>query len=412
VTVSAPISRRVAVLGNGMYRLLFLATLGSGVGTFATTIALTSDIDARTNSTWWVALLFIVTFIPSIAVGLFAGPLVDRLSRKMLLVISDLARLAVFVVLPFANHPATMILLAAAAGIANSFFRPAVLAGVPNLVDDHDLDSATSLLAGTEWLAAAIGPVIAGALVSLSGPHVVYWMNAATFLFSAVLILRIPRRLLQSEQGLTRGHFRDLHEGLLAFRSSNALRVALYGFSLTMVASGLVNVSEIFLAKRSLGSGPFGFGLLWTGSGIGLVAGSIVTGFLLERHEVLDTYAFAFVPIAAGIIGAASAPNIWIAATAMTMTGFGNGLAFPMTILIIQRYTSDRLRGRAFTVAISFHNSLLGFAMLASAPLTAAASARWTYVVAAACAAGSSVVVLALLRGTRARPAVPREATA
>ena len=214
------------------FALLFLATLGSGVGTYAATIALTADIASRTHSTWWVSLLFIVTFLPSIVVGVFIGPLIDRLSRKMLIVISDVVRLAVFALLPFADHPRTMIVLAAAAGIANSFFRPAVLAGVPNLVEERELDAATSLLQGTEWLAAAIGPVIAGALVSLSGAHIVYWMNAATFLFSAVLILRIPGRLLQSEQGVTRGHWRDLHDGFAAFRSSVPLRVALYGFGL------------------------------------------------------------------------------------------------------------------------------------------------------------------------------------
>ena len=412
MTASSRIRSRAAVFGNRMFRLRFTALLGSAIGTYATTIALTSDIDARTDSTWWVSLLFIVTFVPSIFVGLFAGPLIDRLSRKLLLVISDVVRLGVFVLLPFADDPTAMIALAFVAGIANSFFRPAMLAGVPNIVDDEDLDAATSLLAGTEWIAAAIGPVVAGALVSLSGPHLVYWINAATFLLSAILILRIPRRLLQSAHGLTRGHLGDLRDGLSAFRSSNALLVALVGFGLTMVASGLVNPSEIFLATRSLDAGTFGFGLLWTGSGVGLVAGSIVTGLVLERHEVLDIYALAFVPIAAGILGAAAAPNVWIAATAMTMTGFGNGLAFPMTILIVQRYTSDQLRGRAFTVVISFHNTLLGLAMLSSGALTAAASARWTYVVGAACAAGSSLVVLALLRSGSPRPVVRREAAA
>jgi MFS transporter, NRE family, putaive nickel resistance protein len=321
-------------------------------------------------------------------------------------------RLGVFALLPFADHPATMIILAAVAGIANSFFRPAVLAGVPNLVTEHELDSATTLLQGTEWLAAAIGPVIAGALVSLSGAHVVYWMNAATFLFSAALILRIPGRLLQSEQGITRGHWRDLHDGFTALRSSTALRVALFGFGLTMLATGLVNVSEIFLAKRSLGTGAFGFGLLWTGSGVGLVAGSLVTGILLRGRNVLDVYVYAFVPLTVGIIGAAAAPTIWIAATAMTLTGFGNGLAFPMTILIIQRYTSDRLRGRAFTLVISVHSALLALAMVASGALTELGGARWTYAVAAACTAGSAVVVLALLRGGSQRVVVPREAAA
>jgi hypothetical protein len=61
---------------------------------------------------------------------------------------------------------------------------------------------------------------------------------------------------------------------------------------------------------------------------------------------------------------------------------------------------------------ISIHNSLLGLAMLASSALTEAASARWTYVIGAACAAGSSCVVLALLRGASPRPAVAREAAA
>jgi MFS family permease len=412
VRTTARIRTRAAVFGNGMFRLLFLATLGSGVGTFAATIALTSDIDSRTDSTWWVSLLFLVTFTPPIVVGLFVGPLIDRLSRKVLIIASDVVRLAVFAVLPFADHPATMILLAAVAGFANSFFRPAVLAGVPNLVDEHDLDSATTLLQGTEWLAAAIGPVIAGALVSLSSAHVVYWMNAATFLFSAALILRIPGRLLQSEQGITRGHWRDLHDGFTAFRSSTALRVALFGFGLTMLATGLVNVSEIFLAKRSLGTGAFGFGLLWTGTGIGLVAGSVVIGILLRKRDVLDLYAYAFVPLTLGIIGAAAAPTIWIAAPAMTLAGFGQGLAFPMTVLIIQRYTSDRLRGRAFTVVISVHSGLLALAMVASGALTEIASARWTYAVAAACSAGSGVVVLALRRGSSSRAVVAREAAA
>jgi hypothetical protein len=59
----------------GSFRLLFLATLGSGIGTWMATIALTVDIEARTNSPWWVSALFIVTFMPSVVVGLAAGPL-------------------------------------------------------------------------------------------------------------------------------------------------------------------------------------------------------------------------------------------------------------------------------------------------------------------------------------------------
>jgi MFS family permease len=303
-----------------------------------------------------------------------------------------------------------MILLAAVAGIANSFFRPAVLAGVPNLVEDEqDLDAATALLQGTDWLAAAGGPIVGGALFSLSGADLVYWINAGTFLFSALLLVRIPARLLQSEQGITRGHWRDLGDGFAAFRDSPALRIALYGFGLTMITTGLINVSEIFLATRSFHSGAFGYGLLWTGSGIGLVAGSFLTGVLLGGRDVLDTYVLAFIPFTAGILGAAAAPDVWLAAVAMILTGLGNGLAFPMTVLIVQRHTSDRLRGRAFTVIISIHNALLGLAMVAAGALTEGVGARWTYVAAACCTAGSAVVVLALSRGLRPRAVLAGE---
>ena len=406
------LSRRGAVLRYDNFRLLFFATLGSGIGTWMATIALTADITHRTDSPWWVSLLFIVTFLPSIVVGLVAGPLIDRLSRKKLIVSADLVRLAVFCVLPFAGTPLTIVLLAAVAGTANSFFRPAVLAGVPNLVSEVDLASGTSLLQATDWLATAVGPVIGGALVSWSGPHLVYWINAATFLFSAALLVRIPAGYLQSEQGITRGHWRDLTDGLAAFRRSRALLVVLVAFGLTMLASGLVNVSEIFLATRSLGAGAFGYGLLWTATGVGLVIGSLVTGLLIERRDLMLSYPVAFVPWAVGIIGAAISPNVWVAALAMVVSGFGNGLTFPMTVLIVQRNTTDRLRGRAFTLIISAHNALLGVAMVAAGELTNLIGPRWTYTVAGALTAGGGVTAYVLSRGIKPQSVVVHEQAA
>jgi MFS family permease len=392
---------RVAVLRHDMYRLLFSATLVSGLGTWMATVALTVDIDRRTNSTWWVSGLFLVTFLPTIVIGLAAGPLVDRLSRKRLIVAADLVRLVVFALLPFAGSAAVILVLAGVAGVANSFFRPAVLAGVPNLIDESELAAGTSLLQATDWIATAAGPVIGGAIVSATGPHAVYWINAATFLFSAALLVRIPAGYLQSEQGLTRGHWRDLADGLAAFRAK-ALRVVLVAFGFTMVATGLINVTEIFLATRSLDSNAFGYGLLWTASGVGLVLGSLFTSVLLEHRKALDVYPLVFLPWAAGALGAAVSPNIWTAALAMVLAGFGNGLTFPMTVVIVQQSTSDAVRGRAFTVIISIHNALLGLAMLAAGELAASVGARWTYGLASAFLVSGAATAFALSRGRAA----------
>ena len=393
------LSRRMAVLGHPNFRLLFLATLGSGIGTWMATIALTADITHRTGSPWWVSVLFLVTFLPSVVVGLVAGPLIDRLSRKRLLVNSDLVRLAVFLTLPIVHSPLAIILLAAINGIGNSFFRPAVLAGVPNLVPEAELANGTSLLQATDWVATAIGPVIGGALVSVSGPHLVYWINAATFVYSAVLILRIPGRFLQSEQGITRGHWRDLVDGFGAFRTSRPLRIVLVAFGFAMLAIGFVNVAEFFLVTRSLGSNVFGYGLLWTAAGIGLVAGSLATGAILERRDALRTYPMAFFIWMAAAIGAGVSPNVWVAALAMVLSGFGNGLAFPLTVVIIQRNSVDRLRGRIFTVIISAHNALLGIAYLSAGELTNAIGPRWVYILAATMLGTGGAVAYGMSRG-------------
>ncbi|MFL5929426.1 MAG: MFS transporter [Gaiellaceae bacterium] len=401
--------RQVALLRSaGSFRLLFVATLGSGLGTWMATIALTADLTARTHSPWWVSGLLIVTFLPSVIVGLVAGPLVDRLSRKRLIVNADLVRLAVFAALVFVNSAPALVALAAIAGFANSFFRPAVLAGVPNLVDDDDLAHGTSLLQATDWAAAALGPVAGGAIVSVWGADVVYWMNAVTFLFSALLILRIPRRLLQSERAITRGHWRDLADGLAAFRASPPLLTALLAFGFAMIAAGLNNVAEIFLAERALHRGAFGYGLLWTATGVGLVVGSLASGTLLERRDVRSMYPFVFVPWAIGLFAAGVAPTIWFAAGAMVVAGFGNGLTFPMTVVIVQRNTSDRVRGRAFTMIISVHNAVLGVAMVSAGALVANVGPRWTYVLAAAALLLGAATAFALFR-TAPAPAAIRD---
>jgi MFS family permease len=407
----SPLRRQLGLLrGTGGFRLLFVATLGSGIGTWMATIALTADVKDRTNSAWWVSALFIVTFLPSVIVGLAAGPLIDRLSRKRLVILSDVVRLGVFAALPFVNTPLAIVALAAVAGIANSFFRPAVLAGVPNLVPETDLAHATSLLQATDWAAATLGPVLGGALTALSGPDVVYWINAGTFAFSALLLLRVPSRLLQSEQAITRGHWRDLVDGLTAFRRGSAMFAALFSFGFAMLAIGLINVTEIFLAERALHRGAFGYGLLWAATGLGLVVGSLTSGWIVERRDVIAIYPLAFLPWAAGILGAALAPGIWVATFAMVVSGFGNGLAFPLTVLIVQRYTPDRLRGRAFTVIISAHNALLGLAMVAAGALVGAAGARWTYGLAASLIACGSLTALVLTRELPVRSQVASSA--
>ena len=384
---------------NASFRLLFLATFGSGIGTWIAVAALTLDVWNRTSSGSWVAALQIVTFLPSVVVGLLFGPLIDRLSRRGLMIASDVARLGVFVALPFVDSEIAIVALAAVAGLGNAFFRPAVLAGLPNLVADDVLPLANSFLQGTEWAAVALGPVTGGTIVASSGPHLAYWINAATFLVPAALLVRIPARLLQSEQGVMKGHWRDLGDGVRVVARSRALVTALLAFGLVMIANGGVNVSEVVLAKVPFHSGDFGFGLLWTATGVGLVAGSVVASVWLDRKDLTRVYPAGFLVFAAGVVLAGVSPNVWLGSLAMVVSGFGNGVVFILTVLLVQKGAADHVRGRAFTLIISVHNALLGFAMAGTGELIdVGVSARWIYVGGGALIIVSAVIAVAMTR--------------
>src|SRR5204862_7319028 len=99
-------------------RTLFLAALASGLGTWLAFVALTIDVWDRTHSGSWVSALLIADFLPTIVVGLLLAPAVDRFSRRRLMVSADLFRFVFFCALPFSRNAATIVLLAAAAGVA------------------------------------------------------------------------------------------------------------------------------------------------------------------------------------------------------------------------------------------------------------------------------------------------------
>jgi MFS family permease len=379
------------VFRNSRFRRLFFANLASGIGTWLALVALQVDVYDRTHSGWWVGALLIANLLPSIFLGLLFGPLVDRLSRKGLMIGSDLGRLLVFCVLPFAGSATAIVALSVVAGVGNAFFRPAVLAGVPNLVSDEELPDANAILQLVEWGSTALGPLVGGALAAASGPDLAYWVNAVTFGVSAVFVAGIPARLLQSERPIGRGHWSDLREGFQTVLRSPPLYTVLVAWTIAMIALASVNLAEIFLAKQTLGSGDFGFGLLWSASGVGLVVGALAANTVVRRFGIRAVYPRALLLWALGTAGAAAAPDIWIAAVAMAVAAVGNGVGVVVNITLVQRGAADQVRGRALAAIMSVNYTMMLVVFLATGPAIDALGARAVYAI----AAGSLVVAAA-----------------
>jgi MFS family permease len=382
-------------------RLLFFAGFLSGLGTWLAFVALTVDVWDRTQSGNWIAALLIADFLPAIALGLTVGPLIDRYSRRRVMIAADVARFGVFCALPLATSPGQIVALAAVAGCATGFFRPAVYAGLPNLVEDDELPSAQGLLQATDALTTVLGPLAGGVLVAATSPDWAYVINAITFLFSAALILRIPAQLLQVARAATEGHWRDVAAGLKLIASSRALLTVLIAWNVGMLGNAGVNVAEVVLAKVSFDAGDFGYGLMLASAGFGLVIGSLGVGAWIEHRQIAVVYGSGFVLMALGIGSAAAAPNVWVAAGCVVVSGIGNGIAVVCNALLVQRGAPDRLRGRVFTVLMSSNYAVLGLGMIAAGALTNEYGARWVWGVSACLSAIAAIVGYSLARGIR-----------
>ncbi len=385
---------------------MFFAGLGSSFGTLLAAVALAVDVKDRTDSGLWVAAVLVVEFLPTILVGLALGPLLDRLSRRSLMIGADLARCAVFCALPFAPSAGAIVALAAVAGLANGFFRPALNAGLPNLVPEDQLPQANSLLLVVENVSWTAGPVVGGLLVAAAGPSAAYGINAASFVVSALFLARVPARMLQSAAALTRGYWRDLLDGWSLVRTSPPLMTVTIVWSAAMIGSAFVNVGSVFLAKDALHAGDFGFGLLFSGTGIGLVLGNVAGASLESKLPMRFLYAGGILLMGIGWGTAAAAPEIWIAAALSALGSVGNGIAGVCNPLFVQRGAPDVLRGRAMTVVMSINFVVLGLAMAGAGTVVDRLGARATWGIAGALL-GCTALLALKLAGRRSAEAVP-----
>ena len=386
---------------NRGFALLFWATAGSAIGTYLAALALSVDIFDRTGSGAWLAALLIADFLPIVVIGITLGPLVDRLSRRRLMILSDLVRAATFAALPFVERPGLIVLLAAVNGIATGFFRPAAWAGFPNLVGEDDREQATSLLSTVEHVAWMVGPVLAGALLAIQGTDVAYWFNAATFLLSALLVARIPAASLRSDDPITKGHWEDLRAGLGLVFHSRPLLTVLVAWNVSAFATALVNVAEVPLVKDELDGGNIGLGLLVGATGLGLVVGSFFAASALQRLGMRSLYAGSLLVMAVGFGIASASPTVAVAAVLAAFATIGNGAAIVCNQLLVQEGAPDAMRGRALAVLMSTYYGVLGLAMAGGGLLVDGAGARAAWAVAGVVYLLATILALVLTQSAR-----------
>ncbi len=333
------------VLTSRDFGTFFLGSSLSNIGTWFQNIAAGLLVFELTRSTLLVGVVNFSQFIGAFVLAPWAGAAADRFDRRRLLMVSQIAAASVgagLAIVTLLGWVTTPIVVGAAAllGLSLAFMVPALLALVPLLVPQEQLESAISLNSVSFNLARAVGPVLGALVVEHAGYGVAFGLNAASFLaFVGALTLVRPR-----PQSRHRGPRPKLMASVRSVRAQPLWAALLWSVVAVSTTTDPINTLAPELAIDVFGGRDLHVGLLVGSFGAGAVVTALVlTPWLRRRRQVL---VHAMTVQGLGMVGVGLAPTLPVAIVAMAVSGGGFLAAITRSTARLQAVVPDDQLGR------------------------------------------------------------------
>ena len=274
------------------FRWLLSATVINNIGDGIAISAGPLLVASQTRDPFLVSMALLSQYLPVLLFGVLGGTIADRVDRRRMVVVVDLARAVVLSVLVItivsgnvniAVVLATLFLL----GTAETFADSASSALLPGLVDRDDLGIANARLQGAFLVTNQLVAPPIGAFLFAAGLALPFATNAACFALGAVLISRVVASASHElrEQSSLRAEMVEGIRWLLAHPPMRTLALTIFTFNVTFGAAWSVLV---LYAIERLGMDEVGFGLLTTATAIGGIIGVLSYGRLERRFSLAD----------------------------------------------------------------------------------------------------------------------------
>lgn len=412
--MSAPTVRRIVTAYT-------INRIGSWVGTVALSLAVYDHThSALTVSALLFAWLALPAFVvPVVVVWVEASSRRRELSYLYFFEAAATAALAVLL-----SHfwlPAFLLLAAldgTASLTANALLRTEAaragreeLAG-PALAGESDEARAERLDLGQKQangavgmgfsVAFIVGPILGGVITAAVGAGAALFVDVATFAICGALLLDLHPHLDEAKESSVVSQLRAAWGHVTG---APALRALLATEAVAMLFIQGAGPIEVVYAKRSLGAGDSGYGIIVTAWGLGALAGS----FLFNRAPhtrlgvVLSLGTFA---LALAFFGYAIAPTLLLACLAAAVGGAGNTLEWPALTSLVQRMTPPQLHGRVMGGLESLASLASAGGLLLGGLLVAVGTPRSAFVALGVPVAVAAIAFLRLaIRSDRLSPA-------
>jgi MFS family permease len=336
----------MAPLRDRPFRLLFtgqaISLLGDGMAPVALAFAILDATGSASDLGWVLA----ARSGAMVALLLVGGVIADRMSRRLVMVVADLTRVAAqaataALVLTGTAQLWELLVLQATFGAAMGLFYPALTGLVPATVRPEALQQANALRAIATSGGQVVGPALGGLVVAAAGPGWALVADALGFAVDAYFLARLPAIAVAR----TAGRFgRQLIEGWQAFTSRTWVWTVVVSASLGNMLFAPVMILGPVMAKQHLG-GAVGWGIILAFIGIGSVAGGLLALRLRPAHPlrlgVLTVSLWSLPPLAL----AAGWP-LWPVVAAALVGGAGQAIFNVLWETTLQRSVPSEMLSR------------------------------------------------------------------
>jgi MFS family permease len=341
-----PITRVLAEMRT--FTVIWLGQLVSSLGSGLTGFALPVWIYQKTGSAEAFGLLFFAATVPTVLLSPFAGALVDRWDRRMVLLVSDalaaVMTLAIGVLLYTGQFEVWhLVVISGLSSAVGTFQNPAFTASMGMLVPKKHFSRATGMMQTSEAVSGILTPLVAGVLVTTIGLWGILAIDVITFLIAVATLaaVRIPN---PPPSPLPRQHLlREAHDGWVFVRQRPGLLALLIYFPIINLGQGMVN--PLFGPMVLSFANPAQLGAVVSISSVGLLLGSLalsawggparkVRGLLLAqslcslllifmalRPSVVMVTVFMFLMLLVSPLAGTSSGAIWLSKTPQHMMG-------------------------------------------------------------------------------------------
>ncbi|MBA3234542.1 MAG: MFS transporter [Chloroflexi bacterium] len=336
----------------------------SAIGDWLYIVALLVVIYRESGDPLVLGLFGAARVVPYIVLSIPAGIAADRFDRRLILLVTDLARgaamLAMAWVVATGGPIWLLVVLSIVASSFSTFFYPAIGAYVPNLTEDErQLGPANSAWASLDNLGFVIGPVLGGLLVATGGVTFAFVINAATFLVIAAVLWRLPpSRNVNDPKAADAISAGEPASAATDAPPADVGRMAglpplapLVGIAMTRFVDGLifggVGILTVILATDILQAGEAATGYLNAAIGVGGVAGALISGLLVLRRSLAVPLLGGAAAVAIGSLLLGFAEVLVAAIVAIVFVSAGHLVLDVIATTLLQRVTTDAVRGRA-----------------------------------------------------------------